>query len=54
MGLETVTQSEKSEKEKQMYINACMWNLENGVDNLIGRAEIETQIWRPNIWIDCA
>ena len=29
MDLETVTQSEKSEREKQiLYINAYMWNLE--------------------------
>ena len=29
MDLEFVIQNEvKSEREKQMYINACMWNLE--------------------------
>ena len=29
MDLETVIQSEVSQKEKQiLYINACMWNLE--------------------------
>ena len=34
----------KSEREKQIsYINAYMWNLENGTDELVSRAEIETQ-----------
>ena len=34
----------KSEREKQIsYINAYMWNLENGIDELICKAEIETQ-----------
>ena len=28
MNLETVIQSEVSQKEKNKYINACMWNLE--------------------------
>ena len=45
MHLETVIQSEvKSEREKQIsYINAYMWNLENGTDIPVCRAEIETQ-----------
>ena len=27
-----------------------MWNLENGTDKLVCRAEIETQMWRTNVW----
>ena len=46
MHLETVIQSEvKSEREKQIsYINAYMWNLENGTGELVCKAEIETQM----------
>ena len=52
MDLETVIQSEVSQREKQIsYINAHMWNLKNGIDDLICKAEIETQTWRTNIWI---
>ena len=32
------------------YINAYMWNLENGTDELVCRAEIETQKQRKNVW----
>ena len=32
-----------TEREKQMYINAYVWNLENGTDEPISRAEIEMQ-----------
>ena len=28
-----------------------MWNLENGIDDLICKAEIETQTYSTNIWI---
>ena len=46
MGLETVIQSEKSErpkKKKKRFINTCMWNLENdGVSDAICKAEIKT------------
>ena len=32
----------KSEREKQiLYINACIWNLENGTDEPIDRAVME-------------
>ena len=27
-----------------------MWNLENGTDELVCRAEIETQMQRTNVW----
>ena len=38
------TKWSKSEREKQiLYINAYMWNLENGPDEPVYRAEIETQ-----------
>ena len=41
MDLETVIHS-KSEREKQiLYINAYMWNLEDGTDKPICRAGIE-------------
>ena len=41
---ETVIQSEVSQKEKNKYrILTYMWNLENGTDELVRRAEIETQ-----------
>ena len=45
MNLESVTEWNKSEKEKQIsyIINAYMWNLENGTDGPIARAGIETQ-----------
>ena len=34
----------KSKREKQIsYINAYIWNLENGIDDLICKAKIETQ-----------
>ena len=43
MHLETVIQSEVSQREKQIsYINAYMWNLENGTDELVCRGETET------------
>ena len=46
MDLETIIQSEvKSEGEKQIsYINAYMWNLENGTDEPVCKAEVETQM----------
>ena len=38
------TEGSKSEREKQMsYINAYMGNLENGTDETVCRAEIETK-----------
>ena len=47
MHLETVRQSEPSEsgREKQIsYINAYMWNQENGIDDLISKEETATQM----------
>ena len=39
------TECNKSEREKQIsYFNAYMWNLENGTDELVCRAEKETQM----------
>ena len=52
MGLETVTQSEVSQKEKNKYcilMHICGIQ-KNCVDDLIGKAEIETQTQRTNIW----
>jgi len=41
----------KSEREKQIsYINAYVRNLENGTDEPIRRAEIETQTKRTSVW----
>ena len=38
------TEWSKSEREKQIsYFNAYMWNLENGTDEPVCGAEIETQ-----------
>ena len=42
MDPETVKQSEVSQK-KILYINAYMWNLVNGKDDLICKVEIDTQ-----------
>ena len=45
MDLETYfIQSEISQKEKQICNIAYMLNLENGTDELICKAEIETQL----------
>ena len=53
MGLETVIQSEVSQKEKNRYcilMHICGIQ-KNGIDDLICKAEIETQMQRTNIWI---
>ena len=43
VGLETVIQSEVSQKEKKNpIINSYIWNLENGTDDLICKTETET------------
>ena len=43
VGLETVIQSEVSQKEKKNpNINSYIWNLENGTDDLICKTETET------------
>ena len=47
-------ESEVRKRKKQIsYIKAYMWNLEKktGIDDLIHKAEIETQIQRTNVWI---
>ena len=44
MDLEPVIQSEGSQKEKNKYINAYMWNLEKCTGELVCWAEIETQM----------
>ena len=46
MDLETVIQSEVSQKEQKqiLFINAYMWNLENGTDQSVCKAEIETEM----------
>ena len=53
MEVETVIQSEVSQKEKNkyrllMYICGIQ---KNGIDDLICKAEIETQMQRTNVWI---
>ena len=52
MDLETVMQSEVSQKEKDKHcilMHVCRTQ-KNGTDELVCRAEIETQMWRTNVW----
>ena len=52
MDLETVLQSEVSQKEKNKYhilMHICGIQ-KNGTDELICKAEIETQMQRTNVW----
>ena len=40
----------KSEIEKQiLYVNAYRWNLKSGIEGLIYKAEIQTQMKRTNM-----
>ena len=48
---ETITQSEVSQKNKMLYDITHMWHLENDTDAVISKAEIETQMYRTDIWI---
>ena len=53
MDLETIIQSEVSHKEKSKYhilMHICVIQ-KNHIDELIYKAEIETQTQRTNIWI---
>ena len=53
MDLETVLQSEVSQKEKSKYhilIHICGIQ-KNGTDELICKAEIELQMQRTNLWL---
>ena len=50
--LEKIIQSEVSQKEKNKYralMHICGIQ-KNGTDEPICKAEIETQIWRTNVW----
>ena len=52
MDLETVIQSEVSQREKNKYrilMHIC-GTQKNGIDELVCRAEIETQMQRTNVW----
>ena len=52
MDLETVIQSEVSQKEKNKYhilTNVCGIQ-KNGTDEQVCKAEIETQMYRTNVW----
>ena len=51
MDLESVTEWSNSESGKQIsYINPYMWNLKKiGTDDLIYKAEIETQTYRKKL-----
>ena len=54
MDLETVIQSEVSQKEKSKYhiLTYTVCGIQkNSTDDLIRKAEIETQTWRTNICI---
>ena len=50
MKLESVIQSEVSQKRKTLYINTCIQNQENGTDEPICRVRIETQMQRMDFW----
>ena len=51
MDLETVIQSEISQKEKNKYIILLLCGIQkNGVDEQVFKAEIETQMQRTNVW----
>ena len=53
MDLETVIQSEVSQKEKNKYcmlMHICGTS-KNGTDELVCRVEIETQMQRTNVWM---
>ena len=53
MDPETVIQSEVSQKEKNKYcilMHICGIQ-RNGIDELVCKAEIETQMQRTNVWI---
>ena len=50
MELESVIQSEVSQKEKNKYIISLICGIQkNGTDELIGKAEIESQMQRTNM-----
>ena len=53
MDLETVIQSEVSQKEKNKYriLTHICGTQKNGTDELVCRAEIQTQMYRTNVWI---
>ena len=52
MDLETVTQSEVNQKEKNKYriLTHVCGTQKNGTDELVCRAEVETQMQRTNVW----
>ena len=52
MDLETVIQSEVSQKEKNKYriLKHICGTQKNGTDELVCRAEFETQMQRTNVW----
>ena len=52
MDLETVIQSEVSQKEKNKYhiLTHICGTQKNGTDESVCRAEIETQMQRTNVW----
>ena len=53
LDLQAVIQSEISQKEKKhiLYNIIYIWNERYGTDELICKAEIETQMQRTNIWM---
>ena len=52
MDLETIIQSEISQKEKNKYriLTHICGTQKNAIDELVCRAEIETQMQRTNVW----
>ena len=50
MDLETIIQSEVKSEKQTLHINADIWDLENGTDGPICKAEIETRMKGTDIW----
>jgi len=50
MNLKPVILSKVSQKEKNYYINAYIWNLENGIDEPICRDRMEMPTQRMDLW----
>ena len=50
MQLVIILPSKVSQKEKNYYINAYIWNLENGIDEPICRDRMEMPTQRMDLW----